>query len=240
MEVCPMFFSIEFVNDRFDKFNKLIFKGRLPRIPVKLSRSKSSVGMFCTKYKHLSDGSKLLVSRHFSFSKCFDMDEHALEDVIIHEMIHYLINFEGVNDTSPHGKVFRSLMTKINKEFNRNITISTKTTKASVQTIGLTKKWHIIAVMKVRDGSLGIKILPLIADKVAFYYRHVRQSPQINSIRLYIHNAPFFSNYPTSTALKYHVVDEELLRKELTGGQLIYIEGDILKNGKIYNGEELF
>lgn len=236
-----MVFTIDFINECFDDFNERIFKNRLPRIPVKLSKSKSNLGMFCTKYKSMPDGSRVIVSKHFSFSTCYDLDRSKLEDVIIHEMIHYLISFEKAKDTAPHGKIFKALMNKINTNFGRNITISTRTLPGEkVTDRNREKKWHIIAVLKLSDGKYGIKVLPRYADKAIFYCESVLRSPQVNDVKLFLHNSPFFNCYPTSTALKMHFVDYEVLKRELTGAQNITYTSDKLKPGRIYQGGELF
>ncbi len=235
-----MVFTIAFINDRFDRFNKEIFKEALPRIPVKLSKSKSAIGMYCTKYKSMSDGSRTIVSRHFSFSTCFDFDENKLEDVILHEMIHYLISFNNMTDSSPHGVLFKSVMKKINKSFGRNITISSHTKPGEkVNNKAKEKKWHIIAVLKLIDGKTGIKVLPRYADKSIYYCQAASRSPQVKYVRLFLHNAPFFSSYPTSTVLKFHIVEEDLLRKELIGAQTLIIDGPRLKRGNLFKGEEI-
>ena len=57
------------------------------------------------------------------------MDERLLEDTIIHEMIHYHILSNQLQDTSAHGKLFRKMMDDINARFGRNVTISHKPTE---------------------------------------------------------------------------------------------------------------
>ena len=45
-------------------------------------------------------------------NKRIDLPEQEIEDIIIHEMIHYHIAYNGIKDTSTHGRVF---MNKISR-----------------------------------------------------------------------------------------------------------------------------
>lgn len=57
------------------------------------------------------------------------MPENEWEDILIHEMIHYFIAYQGLNDNAPHGKLFREKMNEINTKYHRNISISRKNTE---------------------------------------------------------------------------------------------------------------
>lgn len=59
-----------------------------------------------------------------SISGYYDLTADELEDVMVHEMIHYSIAYSGLIDTAPHGTLFRTLMADFNERFGRHITIS--------------------------------------------------------------------------------------------------------------------
>ncbi len=121
--------SIAFVLDKMAEFNKQYFSGTLPEIPVKLSKAKSYLGKVTYQAKRNIFG-KIVRYEGFKIwiSTAFNLEERELEDVIIHEMIHYYILFNKMRDTSPHGKIFRKMMNDINESSNRNIRIRYKLT----------------------------------------------------------------------------------------------------------------
>ena len=52
-----------------------------------------------------------------SVSNYYKLTTEQIDDVLIHEMIHYSIAYTGLKDTSSHGIVFRGMMDKINRTF---------------------------------------------------------------------------------------------------------------------------
>jgi len=100
--------TVEYVQSKIGEFNALIFSSSLPPISVKLSKARSYLGKMQYKKKKNIWGR---VSGNTSFlmriSTMFDLSESEQDDVIIHEMIHYYIAYNGIRDNSAHGKVFR-------------------------------------------------------------------------------------------------------------------------------------
>ena len=77
------------------------------------------------------------------------------EDVVIHEMIHLYIAFNGIKDSSSHGSVFRKMMNDINLKHGRNITVSTRTTKEQ-QDSDKRVRGHFLCIVKFSDGRLAV------------------------------------------------------------------------------------
>jgi len=137
-----------------------------------------------------------------------DLPENEVEDTIIHEMIHYYIHFNGIKDTSAHGKVFRQMMNDINQRFGRNITITHKSTPEQKQQLAETRKrWHVVAVVRFHDGRSGIKVIPRIRQRIVGYRNGVLMSREIKSVDFFITNDPYFNVFPSSSALKVHILD---------------------------------
>ena len=116
-----MISTIPYIEAKFDEFNKLIFGGELPRIPIVLGRATRVVGAFSCKVRRNFWGKKEYFDLKLRFSKKFDLPENELEDVIIHEMIHYYIRFKGLKDEGSHGPIYVKIMNEINQKFGRNI-----------------------------------------------------------------------------------------------------------------------
>lgn len=208
--------SIEYVQRKFEEYNALMFGGHLPMIPIKLSDAKTFLGLCVSKVKKLSDGRKQHYDFEMRINTRIDLPENVVEDIIIHEMIHYFIGYNGLCDSSAHGTIFRSIMKTINANFNRNISISHRTTdEQKAQAVGLKPVWHVIAVVNFVNGDTGVKVLPRYESKVIDYYKKVLSVKEVESIDLYLHNNPYFNRYPTSSALKVHPIDYDLLEEQL-------------------------
>ena len=86
-----------------------------------------------------------------SVSNYYQLTLEEIDDVLIHEMIHYTIAYTGLKDTSPHGIVFRGMMDKINRTFDRHITISMRTRNLQPRIAQQTKNFLILAI-EMKDG----------------------------------------------------------------------------------------
>lgn len=119
--------TIPYIQERFDKYNALCFEGKLPPIAFKLSKARTFLGRIEYK-RHYNLWGRLKSCSDYMMriSTCYDLPEDKLDDIIIHEMIHYWIAWSCTRDRSAHGPVFRSMMKEINNKFGRHITISTK------------------------------------------------------------------------------------------------------------------
>ncbi len=115
----------EYLQEAFDGFNSLCFGGELPRPTLKLSRARTRLGWM--RYKYRKDGAGL--ARYdfvIAVTVAYDLPREMLDDVIIHEMIHYLIAYKGLRDTSPHGQLFRRFMREINERHGRHVSVSAR------------------------------------------------------------------------------------------------------------------
>ena len=222
--------SIAIVQQKFDVFNRQMFGGHLPPIPIRISDAATFLGMCVSKVRTLPDGSQRHSDFELRMSMRHDIEERELEDVIIHEMIHYFIMYNELRDTSPHGEIFKAMMRSINRTYGRNITISRRITSDEKATITSEKKrWHVIAVVKFRNGRYGVKVLPRVVPKILDYHRYLSAVPEVKSIELYLHNDPFFNRFPTSAAYKVHEIEnKDLLKENLSGAHILTV-----KDGKL-------
>lgn len=144
------------------------------------------------------------------------MSERELEDTIIHEMIHYYIAYNNIKDTSAHGRVFRQMMAEINEQYGREITIShRKSDEPLVDTAQNRKKWHVVAVVDFNDGRRGVKVLPKVAQSIAWYKQNVERAPGVKEVKLVWSLDVMFNKFPVSKSLKVHIVDRQALEEAL-------------------------
>ena len=201
--------TIPYVEKRFEEFNRLMFDGRLPKLPVELSDAKTFLGVCVYKKRRTLLGKTVCYDFKLRINTRIDLAEEEVEDIIIHEMIHYYILVNKIKDTSAHGRVFRQMMNGINERFGRHIRISHKPTQEQKEQLyGAKQRWRVVAYVVFKDGRTGIKVLPRITSKVMNYYNMVGRESCVERIELYISNDTFFNRFPSSSALRVHYIDK--------------------------------
>ena len=120
--------TLNFITNRFEEYNRLMFGGVLPPLPIKLGRARTRLGSLCYSYKRglFGLGKREIYNLHMRFSTYYDLSQEMWEDIIIHEMIHYYLITTKQQDRTPHGPNFRRMMKDINQKFGRNIRVSVK------------------------------------------------------------------------------------------------------------------
>ena len=198
--------TIPFIQETFDRFNALCFEGELPAVPIVLTKA----GTFLGKLEYKSRcGFFGMVPSHYGFrlkiSTGFDLSESELEDVVIHEMIHYYIAYRNLRDTSAHGRTFRRIMEDINSRFGRHITVRHR---AEPQR-NLVRRSHNVCVSTFEDGKLGVTVcasawVPKLERLLPLHYR-------VAKMEWFESRDPFFNRFPRAHTPKiYRVTKEEL------------------------------
>jgi predicted SprT family Zn-dependent metalloprotease len=212
--------TIPYVEKKFEEFNQLMFDGKLPKLPIELSDAKTFLGLCVYKKRRTILGRTECHDFKLRISTRIDLVEAEVEDIIIHEMIHYYIGYNNLKDSSAHGRVFRHIMNTINEKFGRHIKISHKLTKEEKEQLYDTKRrWRVVAYVTFNDGRTGIKVLPRIMPRIANYYNAVSRESSVESIELYMTNNPYFNRYPSSSAFRVHYIDKAEADKHLQGAE---------------------
>lgn len=197
-----------------------MFDGKLPKLPIELSDAKTFLGLCVYKKRRTILGRTECYDFKLRISTRIDLVEAEVEDIIIHEMIHYYIGYNNLKDSSAHGRVFRHIMNTINEKFGRHIKISHKLTKEEKEQLYDTKRrWRVVAYVTFNDGRTGVKVLPRIMPRIANYYNAVSRESSVESIELYMTNNPYFNRYPSSSAFRVHYIDKAEADKHLQGAE---------------------
>jgi len=216
--------SLQYVKNKFREYNQLCFNGMLPEIPIELSDAKGFIGVCRYKKRHLEDGSVELYDFRLSINTRIDLPEEEIEDTIIHEMIHYFIGLNRLEDSSTHGPMFQHLMKSINEKYGRHISISHKGTKEEVeQAIDKRAKWHVIAVVSFYGGRQGIKVLPRIVERILAYDKGMSAGQGVDRIDYYMSNDPFFNRFSNSAALNVYDIPKDDLNIHINGARSIKV-----------------
>lgn len=217
-----MFIDLPFLESRFNRFNSEIFGGELRPIPFYLNRNKSRAAHIKCR---VARSSRVPAFTDFQFyaSTVHNLPENVMEDVIIHEMIHYYILSKGLKDKSAHGPLFRSIMTDINKRFGRNITISLKRTDGGessprTNTAGI----EVIAVAEMADGRTGY--VKCARSRVRDIDRIFTFSAKIRGHRWYSVPAALVSRLPRVRTAKVYYIDDTRLKEILSHSQPVDIK----------------
>lgn len=214
----------------FDHFNTLCFDGKLPPVPIELSRARTYLGQCTFMRRRKPWGGVERYDFKLRISTRVELTQAELEDVLLHEMIHYYIGVNQLKDTSAHGQLFRAKMQEINTRHGRNITISHRyTAEQREQAADTRRRWHMVAVVTMTDGRTGIKVLPRIVQRITHYYNMVQLSPEVAAVNLYMTDDPFFNKYPNSAALKVHYIDKAELTHHLHGSHPVTCDGTTIK-----------
>ena len=211
-----MIVTLPFLQDAFDRFNRLCFAGNLPSVPISLGKARTYVGICTCRRQRKWNGKMSYSDFRLRFSTRWDLPVAELEDTVIHEMIHYSIWLEGLKDTSAHGKIFRERMADINARFGRHITVSHRTTpEEREKAADNSRRPHVVALVFFRDGRTGLKLLPRKSESVRRYHRNVLLSGRVERIEYYLSEDPWFNRFPTSGALNVIWRSEAEVRSHL-------------------------
>lgn len=207
-----MIASQTFVRNTFDRFNALCFDGVLPAVPIVLTKAGSFLGKM--EYKSCR-GFFGITSSHYDFrlkiSTGFDLPQEELEDVVIHEMIHYYIAFRNLRDTSVHGDTFRGIMETINRKYCRHITVRHhgRPKQNLVRTGNDKVRKHYLCVSTFADGDKGITVCA--TTRISELYRKLPRYYPVSKMEWYVSLDPFFNRFPRANTPKiYKITDEEL------------------------------
>ncbi len=219
--------TIPYIEQKFEEFNRLMFDDRLPKLPIVLSSAKSYLGACVYQKKKSLFGKTTYYNFRLRINKRMDLPEAEIEDIIIHEMIHYYIAYNDIKDTSAHGQVFKKLMNDINERWGRHITLSRKmSADEKEQLCGNKRRPHVVAVVHFKNGKTGIKQLPRVHQKIIAFCNALSKVTEIASFTLYVSDEPYFNRFPTSTALKIYFVEKDILSKQLDTAKELVIVGD--------------
>ncbi len=219
--------TLDYIQRKFDEFNALCFEGKLQPLPFRLSRARRFLGQVRCSKRRRWNGKWHYYDFEFVVSQRSAIADVDVDDVILHEMIHYYILSNQMQDTSAHGAIFRSVMQDINKRFNRHITVGHRATPQE-QDRDTEVREHVICVTRLADGSVGVTAAA--HTRIYQLWRQMQRIPGVASQTWYVSIDPYFNRLPRSLTPKaYHLPEAELERHianarriVMQGGKLVY------------------
>lgn len=98
-------------------FNEEHFGGILPIPNIKIRHGWHTLGYF-----HCDPCAPLGTSETIEMTDFYDYTDDEFRDILIHEMIHYYLYYTGEDPRCRHGKAFKAMARRFNKEYGMNIT----------------------------------------------------------------------------------------------------------------------
>lgn len=200
-----MIVTIDWMEEWFKRFDQEYFGGKLPLPELALTRAKTRLGQLA--FKRASRwGRTRLYDFKLSMSTYYDMTEQQAKSVLLHEMIHYIIGYTGLKDTSPHGVVFRGMMDNLNRKYGWDIRVMTSTKGWKVSEQVAEKKnakgsqTYLMLAIELKDGKFYLsRVNPGFARRIE------KQLPMVRELRChrwYTTQEPYFEDYPQVRSLR--------------------------------------
>lgn len=200
-----MIVTIDWMEEWFKRFDQEYFGGKLPLPELALTRAKTRLGQLAFKRASRWGRTKLYDFK-LSMSTYYDMTEQQAKSVLLHEMIHYIIGYTGLKDTSPHGFVFRGMMDNLNRKYGWDIRVmtSTKGWKVSEQVAEKKKakgpQTYLMLAIELKDGKFYLsRVNPGFARRIEKQLPMVRE---LRSHRWYTTQESYFEDYPQVRSLR--------------------------------------
>lgn len=210
--------TLQFIQERFDFFNRLVFEGRLPRIRIRISSSVRSYGSL--RHPRVFRSAPKASDFTLSVSDRLDLDRAVIEDTLIHEMIHLYILYFRIEDTSAHGPEFRRMMNEINSRHGRNITVSRRADSAERASDRIVRP-RLVIVSELAGGECAVTVCS--PRSAARFAETLRSDSRIRKWDLYLSADPVFAAYPLSRTLRfYRIAPAELARVLRDARRVVY------------------
>ena len=217
-----MIVTIDWMEEWFKRFDQEYFGGKLPLPELALTRAKTRLGQLAFKRASRWGRTKLYDFK-LSMSTYYDMTDQQAKSVLLHEMIHYIIGYTGLKDTSPHGVVFRGMMDNLNRKHGWDIRVmtSTKGWKVSEKVEARKKvagpQTYLILAVELKDGKHFLsRVSPRFARSLE---RQLLKAKEVSSYSWYTTQESYFEDFPQVRSLRGRRItkgDFEKLRNVLT------------------------
>lgn len=205
--------TTDYLKEKFHVYNDLIFEGRLPEPKLRVSRARTRLGSMSCRRTFKRSLSQFVKGRlgftdfSISVSTYYDMTEDQVDDVLIHEMIHYSIAYTGLKDTSSHGVIFREMMNSINKKYGRHIQVMTST-KGWRTTVKPRSKTFLVLGLKMHDGRYFLSsVNPRFAGDMEIRLNHAHEVEKHQWLET---KDEYFRSFPQCRSLRGRGVSAEV------------------------------
>lgn len=203
--------NVQWMEEWFGKFNRQYFDGKLPCPLLKVGRSKTRLG--CYSYKSVRKWGRLVKEdQTITLSRYYDFSEQEYKNVLLHEMIHYVIDYTRLKDTSPHGVIFRGMMARLNREgWDIRISHHGQQLQPAVSPAKAVQSPRLVVAIMLHNGQkLLSAVNPHYARQIA---STLQASSAVKSIAWYVTRDPWFANKPRVQSARGIRVEDTFFRE---------------------------
>ena len=100
--------------------NRLYFDHSLPTPRFGMMKKLNTLARF--EYQNNKKGKAPIKRQIILFSEYYDFDEETFKNLMVHEMIHYYLAWNGVKTELDHGKEFMAIANELNEKYGLNVT----------------------------------------------------------------------------------------------------------------------
>lgn len=203
--------TIAWLESRFRLFNREFFDDKLPVPRLQVSHARTRLGMMTHKYSYVN-GSVVFYAYTIRLSNYYDMDEKELEDVLLHEMIHYYIAYNRIRDTSAHGIMFRNKMEEINAKghniaISRNMSEHAAAMSARQPARRHVKNLFIVLAMETARGQYMLTVVnPRYVKKLEYT---LNTTSDVTCHHWFVSSESYFSQFSCVRTPRGRIVTEE-------------------------------
>lgn len=199
--------TIERLRGIFYTLNRNYFGSDLPEPRFLLTRSRTILGQFRCTNTLFPKGTK---DHTIKVSTYYEMSEEQLRDIVAHEMIHYHIALNGLKDTSPHGRIFRREMARLNAA-GLNISIRTDTRRWTVAERNH-KRERLVMALTTRDGKYMLTVAnPKYAQMIS---RRARNCRDVATWQWFFTDDDRFASYSVVRSLRGRFVTRDEFERQ--------------------------
>ncbi len=208
--------TLDYIAQRYQHFNELCFAGQLSLPPMRLSRARRALGQITYRKRRRLFGGYEYSNITFVISALAarDMTAEEVDDIILHEMIHYYILSNQMQDTSAHGRLFRQEMQRINNAIGSHITITHRDNNCNEdERLSENVRQNYVAVLRLQDNTWGVIVAA--RTRLFQFQKQLQCFPQVQEVHWYSTTNPYFNRFPRHTTLKYHPLSASEIRAQL-------------------------
>lgn len=217
--------TLEFLYNRYDEFNRTIFSSSLPAVDIRLSNGAHVLG--CLRRTRVRDVLRTW-SYTISISTRYDFPESMLEDILIHEMIHYKIALDGEPDTSTHGRRFRMLMSHINETFGRNIKVRISLPE-NIRESDRHLSANYIFTCRIRNRDMFMRCA---STRIFEINRAMARCRDIEGTKVYFSHSPLFNRFGRSRTLRFYEMTDDVRHELASSPELVIKDGTLYMKNK--------
>ena len=198
--------TAQYLRERFRELNRQYFGGELPEPQLAVSNARTLLGQFsCRRQQKGIFGQYVNTNFKIKVSEFYNQSAEMIDDTLLHEMIHLLIAFRRLRDTSPHGPLFRAEMARLNR-MGRHITISSRTQQLRVAAPNK-RKQHLVLALQSVNGQCYLSVIHPSYKK--YVESLLLRAPMIATHHWIISEDDYFNDFPQSRSLRARRVTKE-------------------------------